>query len=75
MKNENADVSTAKQSPQFISPAKAAEMLGVSRSQIFRLAARFGWAKIAISVSPKARNAGVRYALSSVENYIRTHTY
>lgn len=60
---------------RWLSPAAAATRLGVSRSQIGRLAVIHGWKRLAVSTSPRARNAGVRYALSSIEEYERAFSY
>lgn len=59
----------------WISPAEAAVRLGVSRSQVARLAARHGWQKLDVSTSPHARNAGVRYALSAILSFERANSY
>jgi hypothetical protein len=56
--NANSTLNTA---PRWVSPRQAAEMLGVSRAQISRLANKYNWRRLAITTSPKARNAGVRY--------------
>ena len=61
--------------PRWLSPADVSERLGISRAQVSRLAVKHGWRRLDVSTSPKARNAGVRYALSSIEDYERTFSY
>jgi hypothetical protein len=63
------------ESPIWIAPAAVALRLGISRAQVSRLAIRHSWKRLDVSTSPKAKNAGVRYAVSSIEEYERTHSY
>src|SRR5690242_6486776 len=55
--------------PKWLSPAAVAMRLGISRAQVSRLAVKHHWKRLDVSTSPQARNAGVRYALSSIEEY------
>lgn len=61
--------------PKWLSPAAVSERLGISRAQVSRLAVRHGWKRLDVSTSPNARNAGVRYALDSIEEYERAFSY
>lgn len=62
-------------SARWLSPAAVSERLGISRAQVSRLAVRHGWKRLDVSTSPNARNAGVRYALDSIEEYERAFSY
>jgi hypothetical protein len=75
MQGQAANNPKALPGPKWISPAAVAERLGVSRAQVSRLAAKHGWKRLDVSISPKARNAGVRYSLDSVLSYEETFTY
>ena len=66
---------TTEHEHRWISPAEVAVRLGVSRAQVSRLAVKHGWKRLDVSTSPKARNAGVRYALSSIEEYEQAFSY
>lgn len=60
---------------KWVSPAAVAERLGISRAQVSRLATKHHWKRLDVSTSPKAKNAGVRYALDSIEEYERAFSY
>jgi len=62
-------------SAAWLSPATVALRLGISRAQVSRLAVKYQWKRLDISTSPKARNAGVRYHVTSIEEFERTHSY
>jgi len=40
-----------------------------------RLATIHGWKKLDVSTSPRARNAGVRYAAAAIEEFILKSSY
>jgi hypothetical protein len=69
------NVNTPSDGPKWLSPGAVSVRLGVSRAQVSRLAVKHGWKRLDVSTSPKARNAGVRYALSSIEEYERAFSY
>lgn len=75
MQNKSDALKAAPVSPAWMSPAAVALRLGISRAQVSRLAARHAWKRLDVSTSPKAKNAGVRYAVSSIEDYERHHSY
>jgi len=64
-----------KQKPQdaevLVAPRRAAEMLDVSRSEIDRIAARAGWARVYLS---NARRGSIRFRLREVLQYIESRT-
>jgi hypothetical protein len=60
---------------RWLSPLEVSMRLGVSRSQVSRLAVKHSWKKLDVSTSPQAKNAGVRYLLSSIEQYERDFSY
>lgn len=61
--------------PRWMAPSAVAARLGISRAQVARLAAQHGWERLDVSTSPKARNAGVRYAVQSIERYEAEKSY
>jgi hypothetical protein len=75
MQNRNGSKQEQGDDVKWISPADAARRLGVSRSQISRLAARHAWKRLDVSSSPQAANAGVRYALSAIIEFEKSHSY
>lgn len=66
---------TQTECPKWLSPAAVATRLGISRAQVSRLAVKHHWKRLDVSTSPQARNAGVRYAVSSVEEYEQAFSY
>jgi len=71
----NMKLSTDDKVTVWLSPAAVAVRLGISRAQVSRLAVKYQWKRLDISTSPGARNAGVRYHRSSVEEFEKTHSY
>lgn len=62
-------------SPKWLSPSAVAVRLGVSRSQVNRMGVKFKWRRLSVSTCPAAKNAGIRYALSSIEQYEEEFSY
>jgi hypothetical protein len=75
MLNKRDEDKTMAHEPIWLSPSIVASRLGISRAQVSRLAQRHNWKRLDISTSPHARNAGIRYAVASVEEYERNHSY
>jgi len=75
MPTKESRTNAGAETQKWISPATVADRLGISRTQVGRLAVKHRWARLDVSTSPKAKNAGVRYALKSIEEYERAFTY
>jgi hypothetical protein len=75
MQNRNNSPAIGELSLVWMAPIAVARRLGFSRAQVSRLAVKHGWKRLDISTSPKAKNAGVRYAISSVEAFENSHSF
>jgi hypothetical protein len=75
MRHKNESFVPEGNSPRWLSPSEVAFRLGVSRSQVSRMGVKFKWRRLPVSTSPTARNAGIRYALSSIEQYEKEFSY
>jgi hypothetical protein len=56
-------------SKRWCSARECAEMLGVSVSQLRRLAVKHNFRALDTSTGTKGRNQGVRYSLRSIEDF------
>jgi hypothetical protein len=75
MQNKSSTLTAAFEGPVWLSPAAVALRLGISRAQVSRLAVKHSWRRLDVSTSPKAKNAGVRYSLSSILEHERLHSF
>ena len=75
MRQREHNTRTDIEGQKWLSPAAVALRLGISRAQVSRLAVKHGWKRLDVSTSPQARNAGVRYAVTSIEEYEQAFSY
>jgi hypothetical protein len=75
MRHKNESLVPERASPRWLSPSQVAFRLGVSRSQVSRMGVKFQWRRLPVSTCPASKNAGIRYALSSIEEYEQTFSY
>jgi len=75
MRHRTDSIPDQSDQPRWLSPAAVCARLAISRAQVSRLAIKYGWKRLDVSTNPSAKNAGVRYALSSIEEYEQAFSY
>ena len=71
MPRTNSMEQKSKDAEILVAPRRAAEMLDVSRSEIHRIAARAGWARVYLS---NARHGSIRFRLREILQFIESRT-